>query len=138
MKCAAPFTERRLLGTIPDVSADGVGGSPLLGAELHVLDAGAARDRPLPCARLAALLLAIPRGAASRVLGEHTDQVLAEVLGLSDRAIGKLRDKRIVGGPIHLTVTSSGSVVASRHEPPWRRYRTRQSRLGRRNRRLQR
>jgi 2-methylfumaryl-CoA isomerase len=36
------------------------------------------------------------------VLGEHTDEVLADVLGFSDRAIGRLREKRIVGGPIEL------------------------------------
>ena len=36
------------------------------------------------------------------LLGEHTDAVLDEVLGLSDGEIGKLRDKRIVGGPIDL------------------------------------
>ena len=46
----------------------------------------------------------VPREAPRRapVLGEHTDEVLAEVLGLSDGAIGKLREKRIVGGPIDL------------------------------------
>jgi 2-methylfumaryl-CoA isomerase len=47
---------------------------------------------------------AVPREAprSAPVLGEHTDQVLAEVLGLSEGAIGKLRDKRIVGGPIEI------------------------------------
>jgi 2-methylfumaryl-CoA isomerase len=46
----------------------------------------------------------VPRETPRRapVLGEHTDEVLAEVLGFSDRAIGRLRDKRIVGGPIAL------------------------------------
>ena len=46
----------------------------------------------------------VPREAPRRapVLGEHTDQVLAEVLGLSDGAIGKLREKRIVGGPTEI------------------------------------
>jgi 2-methylfumaryl-CoA isomerase len=32
-------------------------------------------------------------------LGEHTDRVLAEVLGLSSGEIGRLRDAAIVGGP---------------------------------------
>ena len=46
----------------------------------------------------------VPRETPGRApaLGEHTDEVLAEVLGLSDGAIGKLREKRIVGGPIEL------------------------------------
>lgn len=35
-------------------------------------------------------------------LGEHTDEVLATALGLSDGEIGKLRDRKIVGGPIEL------------------------------------
>lgn len=37
------------------------------------------------------------------VLGEHTDEVLGEVLGLSSAQIGGLRDKRVVGGPIELS-----------------------------------
>ena len=32
-------------------------------------------------------------------LGEHTDQVLAEVLGLGDPEIGQLRDRKLVAGP---------------------------------------
>ncbi len=32
-------------------------------------------------------------------LGEHTDEILAEVLGLSDEAIGKLHDEKVVAGP---------------------------------------
>ena len=47
---------------------------------------------------------AVEREAPVRapLLGEHTDAVLAEVLGLSAAAIGKLRDEHIVGGPIEL------------------------------------
>ena len=47
---------------------------------------------------------AVPREAPQRapVLGEHTDQVLAEALGLSDGEIGKLREKRIVCGPVEI------------------------------------
>jgi 2-methylfumaryl-CoA isomerase len=37
------------------------------------------------------------------VLGEHTDLVLSEALGLSDMEIGRLRDQRVVAGPIELT-----------------------------------
>lgn len=40
--------------------------------------------------------------AAAPMLGEHTDEVLTSILGLTDGDIGKLRDKRIVGGPIDL------------------------------------
>jgi 2-methylfumaryl-CoA isomerase len=36
------------------------------------------------------------------VLGEHTDEVLSEVLRLSDAQIGKLRDRRVVAGPVEL------------------------------------
>ena len=32
-------------------------------------------------------------------LGEHTDAVLAELLGLSDAAIGRLHDNGIAAGP---------------------------------------
>ena len=32
-------------------------------------------------------------------LGEHTDQILSETLGLSDGEIGRLHDDRIVAGP---------------------------------------
>jgi 2-methylfumaryl-CoA isomerase len=47
----------------------------------------------------------VARGMAAQparpapVLGEDTDQVLAEVLGLSDAAIGALHDRGIVAGP---------------------------------------
>jgi 2-methylfumaryl-CoA isomerase len=37
--------------------------------------------------------------AAAPVLGEHTDQVLAEVLGLDDAEIGRLYERRVVAGP---------------------------------------
>jgi 2-methylfumaryl-CoA isomerase len=36
------------------------------------------------------------------LLGEHTDQVLSEVLGLSDGQIGKLREQKVVAGPVDL------------------------------------
>src|SRR5688500_8944666 len=32
-------------------------------------------------------------------LGQHTDEILSGVLGLSDREIGKLHDDKVVGGP---------------------------------------
>lgn len=40
----------------------------------------------------------VPPKAAPR-LGEHTDQVLADVLGLSGREIGTLHDAKVVAGP---------------------------------------
>ncbi len=40
----------------------------------------------------------LPPAPAPR-LGEHTDRVLAEILGLSAAAIGRLHDARIVAGP---------------------------------------
>ena len=45
-----------------------------------------------------------PREAPVRAprLGEHTDQILGNDLGLSDRRIGELRDAGVVGGPIEL------------------------------------
>ena len=41
----------------------------------------------------------VSRRARRRVLGEHTDIVLTEVLGLSSAEIGRLHDERIVAGP---------------------------------------
>jgi 2-methylfumaryl-CoA isomerase len=43
---------------------------------------------------------AAPRRAP--LLGEHTDQVLGETLGLTQAQIGALREKKVVGGPIDL------------------------------------
>ncbi len=47
---------------------------------------------------------AVPREAPAPapILGEHTDEVLAGVLGLGDGQIGKLRDAKIVAGPVEL------------------------------------
>jgi 2-methylfumaryl-CoA isomerase len=42
----------------------------------------------------------LPRRAP--VLGEHTDEVLADILGLSSGEIGRLRDSRVVAGPVTL------------------------------------
>jgi 2-methylfumaryl-CoA isomerase len=43
-----------------------------------------------------------PAPRRAPILGEHTDLVLSEVLGLSDAEIGRLRDARVVAGPIEL------------------------------------
>lgn len=47
---------------------------------------------------------AVPREPPVRAprLGEHTDAILSEVLGLTSGAIGALRDKKIVGGPVEI------------------------------------
>jgi len=44
---------------------------------------------------------AVPRVAPRRapLLGEHTDQVLADVLGLSTREIARLHEQGVVAGP---------------------------------------
>jgi 2-methylfumaryl-CoA isomerase len=42
------------------------------------------------------------RPVRAPILGEHTDEVLSDVLGLGSGEIGRLRDQRIVGGPIEL------------------------------------
>ena len=36
------------------------------------------------------------------ILGEHTDEILSQDLGMSDREIGALRDAGVVAGPVHL------------------------------------
>ena len=44
---------------------------------------------------------------ATPTLGEHTDEVLSEILHLSDGQIGKLRDKHVIAGPIRLSAGGS-------------------------------
>ncbi|MGD9751539.1 MAG: CoA transferase [Acidimicrobiia bacterium] len=61
----------------PGVGRVLVPGSPLAFGEIP-------RDRPVP----------------APVLGQHTDEVLAEVLGLSSHEIGLLHDKGVVAGPV--------------------------------------
>ncbi len=39
------------------------------------------------------------------MLGEHTDEVLAELLGLSDAEIGRLHDDGVVAGPVMAPVS---------------------------------
>ena len=94
---------RRVLGAVPDlhraggartpaarpanpmfeeVEQPGIGTYLMPGSPLELLGRGAARGR-----------------AARRVLGEHTDEVLAEVLGLADAEIGKLYERGVVAGP---------------------------------------
>jgi 2-methylfumaryl-CoA isomerase len=44
-----------------------------------------------------------PAPQRAPILGEHTDLVLSEILGLSDAEIRRLRDARVVAGPIELS-----------------------------------
>jgi 2-methylfumaryl-CoA isomerase len=39
-----------------------------------------------------------PQAVRAPLLGEHTDEVLGEVLGMSEREIGQLHDDRVVAG----------------------------------------
>ncbi len=43
----------------------------------------------------------VPRRAP--ILGEHTDEILSQDLGLNDGEIGKLRDAKVVAGPVEIT-----------------------------------
>jgi 2-methylfumaryl-CoA isomerase len=48
---------------------------------------------------------AFPRETPRRapILGEHTDEILSQELGMSDREIGELRDARVVAGPMEVS-----------------------------------
>ena len=46
---------------------------------------------------IAALQRMEPRPAP--LLGQHTDEILAEVLGMDSGAIGRLHDSKVVAGP---------------------------------------
>ena len=98
--------DRRLLGAVSDLPADGretIRAARTATRCSRCWNSRASAATWCPGSPLA-LRRRWPREAPGRapVLGEHTDEVLAEVLGLSDGEIGKLRDKRIVGGPIEL------------------------------------
>jgi 2-methylfumaryl-CoA isomerase len=43
----------------------------------------------------------VPRLPAQRapLLGEHTDQILLDILGLSEAEVGRLHDAGVVAGP---------------------------------------
>ncbi len=67
-----------------EIEQPGIGAYPVPGLALQFSASG--RDAP----------------RRAPILGEHTDEILETVLGLSAGEIGKLRDKGVVGGPIDL------------------------------------
>ena len=48
---------------------------------------------------------AFPRETPRRapILGEHTDEILGQELGMSDSEIGRLRDAKVVAGPVEVS-----------------------------------
>ncbi|MBS1883087.1 MAG: CoA transferase [Actinobacteria bacterium] len=90
--CWGPYqTFRQLLEEDPRCSTDnpmfeaveqpGVGTYPMPGSPLRFAAAGRAAVKPAPA------------------LGEHTEEILAEILGLSAAEIGRLHDTGVVAGP---------------------------------------
>ena len=84
-------TFRQLATEDPRVVAD----SPMFATVTH--PGGAAYRTPASPLDFSAVARLPPLPAP--VLGQHTDEILADVLGLPDHEIGRLRDKRIVAGP---------------------------------------
>ena len=113
---------RRLLGPVPDVHAAGRRGPALLDREPDVRAGRAARHRHLPDARLAAgaspSIERLP-AAPAPALGEHTDEVLADVLGLTDAEIGRLHDDGVVAGPTAGGRLSGTAVPTGRLPRSW-------------------
>ena len=92
---------RRLLGPVPDVHRAGRARPALLDenpmfAEVEQPGIGTYCMPGSPLAFSDAERLPPERAP---LLGEHTDEVLADVLGLGDREIGRLHDQGVVAGP---------------------------------------
>jgi 2-methylfumaryl-CoA isomerase len=90
--CWAPYrTIREVVEKDPDCSPDnplfamveqpGIGTYPIPGSPVHFGDAGDVAPTRAP------------------VLGEHTDEILLDVLGYSEAELGKLHDDEVVAGP---------------------------------------
>ncbi len=105
------------------LEAAGAGGSPYRTTLEAVRDEpGFVRGNPLfeevdhpgghryPTPGAAATLVGTPRGAvpAAPRLGQHTDEILAGLLGLPDHAIARLHDTGIVAGPRPLSGAGQG------------------------------
>lgn len=93
--CWGPYqTVTQMLKEDPRASA----ANPVLGlVDQPGIGAYLAPTTPLD---FGAALRAPPKPAPA--LGQHTDEILAGVLGMSDGQIGKLRDAKIVAGPVEL------------------------------------
>ena len=91
---------RRVLGAVPDVPPAGRGGPARVGGQPDVLHPRAAGHRVLPGAGLAAGLQRgrAPPARPAPQLGEHTEAILADVLGLGEAEIGRLFDSGTVAG----------------------------------------
>ena len=92
----------RVVGAVSDLPSAGHGGPPRLDRESAVQRGRSARDRDVPHAGLAARLHRRCRASPSGprlALGEHTEEVLAEVLGLDSTEIARLHDAGTVAGP---------------------------------------
>ena len=94
-------TVQEALARDPDLSTD----NPIF-AELHQPGMGSwiVPGTPLDFG-------AVPRRTAVRapILGEHTDQILLDVLGLSEAEVGRLHDSGVVAGPDPELMKEAGS-----------------------------
>ena len=92
---------RRLLGPVPDVPPAGGGGPARLRATTRCSRRSSSRgSAPTWCPASPLDFTAAGRLPARRapLLGEHTEEILADVLGLSEAEIGRLFDAETVAG----------------------------------------
>ena len=92
---------RRLLGPVPDVPPAGGGGpARLRGATRCSRRSSSRASAPTSCPASPLDFTAAGRLPARRapLLGEHTEEILADVLGLGEAEIGRLFDAETVAG----------------------------------------